>query len=152
MPRGSCGPPRHVVDSALLAAKIAAVRDATARVRAVLPASGDVFIADRTAREIVTLNLFVAIQACLDLAAHWLADAGWDMPATYADVFGALAQHDVIPPELATRLSAAAAFRNLVAHQYGVLDWRRVYALAGSDLGDLDVFCATLAGRARDQQ
>ena len=83
---------------------------------------------------------------------HWLADAGWDMPATYADVFGALAQHDVIPPELATRLSAAAAFRNLVAHQYGVLDWRRVYALAGSDLGDLDVFCATLAGRARDQQ
>ena len=152
MPRGSCGPPRHVVDSALLAAKIAAVRDATARVRAVLPASGDVFIADRTAREIVTLNLFVAIQACLDLAAHWLADAGWDMPATYADVFGALAQHDVIPPELATHLPAAAAFRNLVAHQYGVLDWRRVYALAGSDLGDRDVFCATLAARARDQQ
>jgi len=142
-----------VVDSALLAAKIAAVRDATARVRAVRPASADVFIADRTAREIVTLNLLVAIQACLDLAAHWLADAGWDMPATYADVFGALAQHDVIPPELATGLSAAAAaFRNLVAHQYGVLDGRRVYALAGSDLGDLDVFCATLAGRARDQQ
>jgi len=141
-----------VVDSALLAAKIAAVRDATARVRAVLPASADAFIVNRTAREIVTLNLIVAIQACLDLAAHWLADAGWDMPATYADVFGALARHDVIPPELATRLSAAAAFRNLVAHQYGVLDWRRVYALAGLDLGDLDVFCATLAGRARDQQ
>lgn len=151
MPRESCAPPRPVVDSALLAAKIAAARDATARVRAVLPASADAFIADRTAREVVTLNLFVAIQACLDLAAHWLADAGWDMPGTYADVFAALARHAVIPRELATRLAAASAFRNLVARQYGALDWRRVYALAASDLVDVDAFCATLADRARDQ-
>lgn len=151
MPRGSYAPPRPVVDSALLAAKVATARDATARVRAVLPASTEAFIADRTAREVVTLNLFVAIQACLDLAAHWLADAGWEMPATYADVFGALARHGVIPSDLATRLAGAAAFRNLIAHQYGVLDWRRVYALAASDLGDLDGFCVTLADRAREQ-
>ena len=144
MPRGSCALP-PVVDNALVAVKIAAVRDATARVRAVLPASADTFIADRTAREVVTLNLLVAIQARLDLAAHWLSDAGWDMPATYADVFGALAQHGVIPRDLATRLAGAAAFRNLVAHQYGVLDWRRVHALAVSDLGNLDAFCAVLA-------
>jgi uncharacterized protein YutE (UPF0331/DUF86 family) len=148
VPPGSCAPPQPAVDSALLAAKIAAVRDATARVRAVLPNSADVFAADRTVREVVTLNLFVAIQACLDLAAHWLADAGWEMPGTYADVFAALARHGLIPRELATRLAAAAAFRNLVAHQYGALDWRRVYALASSELGDLDVFCATLAKRA----
>ena len=90
----------------------------------------------------LTLNLFVAIQACLDLAAHWLADAGWEMPGTYADV---------VPSDLATRLAAAAAFRNLVAHQYGVLDWRRVYAPATSNLGDLDTFCAALPGRAGDQ-
>ena len=151
MPRESCASPRPVVDSALLAAKIATTRDATARVRTVLPASVDAFLADRTAREVVTLNRFVAVQACLDLAAHWLADAGWAMPGTYADVFAALAQHAVIPGELATRLAAAAAFRNLVAHQYGALDWRCVYAFAASDLGDLDAFCATLADRARNR-
>ena len=137
-----------MVDRALLAAKIAAVRDATARVRAVLPASAEAFIADRTVREVVTLNLLVAIQDCLDLATHWLADAGWDMPETYADVFFALAEHAVIPRELAARLAVAAAVRNLVAHQDGVLDWRRVYTLAASDLGDLDAFCATLADEA----
>lgn len=145
-----CVPPLPpVVDSALLAAKIAAVRDATARVRAVLPEAVEAFIADRTAREVVTLNLFVAIQSCLDLAAHWLADAGWDMPGAYADVFTTLARHAVIPDALAARLAAAAAFRNLVAHQYGVLDWRRVYALATSELGDLDTFCGTLADLTR---
>ena len=69
-------------------------------------------------------------------------------PDVYADVFAALADHSVIPSEMATPLAAAAASRNLVAHQYGALDWGRVYALATSDLGDLDAFCATLAGRA----
>jgi len=147
VPTECCAPP-PVVDRALLADKIAAVRDATGRVRSVLPASVDAFIADRTAREVVTLNLLIAIQDCLDLATHWLADAGWDMPETYGDVFFALAGHAVIPRELATRLASTAAFRNLVAHQDGALDWRRVYALASSDLGDLDAFCATLADRA----
>ncbi len=140
-----------MVDRALVAAKIAAVRDATARVRAVLPASLEAFVTDRTAREVVTLNIFVAIQDCLDLAAHWLADAGWDMPGTYADVFTALAGHDIVPHELAARLGAAAAFRNLVAHQYGILDWRRVHALATSDLADLEAFCAILADRVRNR-
>ena len=140
-----------MVDSALLATKIAVVRDATTRIRAVLPASAEAFGADRTVREVVTLNLFVAIQACLDLAAHWLADAGWQMPGNYADVFAALAEHGVIPSELGTRLASAAAFRDLVAHQYGVLDWRRVHALAASDLEDLDAFCAALARGARGQ-
>ena len=49
-------PPLRVVDSALLAAKIAAVRDATDRVRTVLPATVDAFTADGTAREVVTLD------------------------------------------------------------------------------------------------
>jgi uncharacterized protein YutE (UPF0331/DUF86 family) len=141
-----------VVDKALLAAKIAAVRDATARVRSVLPASAEAFVADRTAREVAVLNIFVAIQDCLDMAAHWLSDAGVQVPGSYADVFQALGHHGIIFPELATRLTAAAAFRNLVAHQYAVLDWRRVYALAGSNLDDLDAFCAALAERARGER
>ena len=82
-----------MVDRALVAAKVAAVRDAIDRVRAVLPSSLDAFIADRTAREVVTLNLMIAIQDCLDLATHWLADPGWNMPETYGDVFVALAEH-----------------------------------------------------------
>ncbi len=126
-----------MVDSALVATRIAAVRDAAARVRSILPPSEDAFAADRTAREVVTLNLFIAIQGCLDLAAHWLADAGWNVPGTYADVFGALAEHDVIPRALGVRLASAAAFRNLVAHQYSALDWGRVHALSSAGLADL---------------
>jgi uncharacterized protein YutE (UPF0331/DUF86 family) len=62
-----------VVDKTILASKIAAVRDAAARIRSVLPADATVFVADRTTREVVVLNLFVALQECVSLAAHWLA-------------------------------------------------------------------------------
>jgi len=72
-----------VVDKTLLATKIAAVRDAVARIRSVLPDDVAVFVADRTTREVVVLNLFVALQECVSLAAHWLADEWLDVPQGY---------------------------------------------------------------------
>jgi uncharacterized protein YutE (UPF0331/DUF86 family) len=137
-----------VVDRALLASKVAAVRDAVARVREVLPPGVDSFQADRTAREIVVLNVFVALQECLSLATHWLADEGWSVPENYRDVFLSLGERDVLPRELAVRLGAASGFRNLVAHQYGVLDWRRVHEIASVHVDDLLLFCEALAAKA----
>jgi uncharacterized protein YutE (UPF0331/DUF86 family) len=137
-----------VVDRAILAARIAAVRDAVARVRSTFPPSAETFLQERTAREVVTLNLYVAIQNCLDLAAHWLADGIWDVPGSYAEMFAALADHGVVDHALAQWLAAASGLRNLIAHQYGALDYRRVHAMASTGLADLEAFCAALAARA----
>jgi uncharacterized protein YutE (UPF0331/DUF86 family) len=140
-----------MVDDAVLAAKIAAVSDAVQRIRDVLPPTVERFRSDRTAREVVTLNLFVALQECLALAAHWLADARWTVPASYGDVFIALADHGVIDRDLATRLMAAAGLRNLIAHLYGAIDFDRIYAIASEDLGDLLTFCRVIAGRSGER-
>ena len=140
-----------MVDEPLLAAKVAAVRDAVARIREVLPPDRAQFVADRTVREVVILNLFVAVQDCLSIATHWLADEGWSVPSGYRDVFVALADHSVVSHELADRMAAAAGLRNLVAHRYGVLDWERVHAIASEDVDDLLEFCAEVAGKARDE-
>jgi uncharacterized protein YutE (UPF0331/DUF86 family) len=137
-----------VVDKTLLAAKVAAIRDAVQRIRAVLPLDRETFISDRTAREIVTLNLFVALQECLSLATHWLADEGWDIPQSYRDVLRTLGEREVIPRELAARLASASGLRNLIAHQYGVLDWARIHQIALTALDDLLAFCEALARRA----
>ena len=51
----------------------------------------------------------------------------------------------MIPRDLAERLAAAAGFRNLVAHQYGVIDPARVHAIASAELGDLLDFCRTVS-------
>lgn len=138
-----------MVDKAVLAKKLATVRDAVARIGAILPSTAEEFHADRTAREVVTLNLFIALQDSIALATHWLADAGWDVPQSYGEVFTVLAEHEVLDAELASRLRAAAGLRNLIAHQYGALDFDRLFAFASSKLDDLQRFCEELARRAQ---
>ena len=134
-----------MVDRTIAAAKVAAIRDAVDRIRRTLPPDPRVFEADRTVREVVILNLFVALQETVSLATHWLADAGLDVPGSYREIFLALAGRGTIPRELAQRLASAAGFRNLVAHQYGVLDPLRVHAMAASELGDLLAFCEVVS-------
>ena len=137
-----------MVDRTLLAKKVAAIRDATERICSILPRDLDDFQNDRTIREVVALNLFVALQGCIDLASHWVSDAGWDVPPSYRELFVLLATHRVLEPELANRLVTASGFRNLVAHQYGALDWKRVYEVARHGTNDIDAFCAALAQQA----
>jgi uncharacterized protein YutE (UPF0331/DUF86 family) len=134
-----------VVDAGIVAAKVGAIRDAVGRVRQVLPRDAAAFEADRTAREVVVLNVFVALQETVSLATHWLADAGLDVPASYREIFLALADREKMPRDLAERLASAAGFRNLIAHQYGVLDPVRVHAMASRELGDLLDFCIVVS-------
>lgn len=79
------------------------------------------------------------------LAAHSLADSGAEVPAGYRELFLALAKDGVLDASLAQRLAAASGLRNLVAHQYGVLDWNRIYEIASSHLDDLPIYCEALA-------
>ena len=139
-----------MIDHVILARRVAAVRDAAERIREVLPAQIEAFVADRSAREIVTLNLFVALQECLSLASHWLADEGWEVPGTYAQVFRALAERGVLDRDLAVRMAAAAGLRNLIAHRYGTLDWTRIHDVASHRIEDLLRFCDVLADAAVD--
>ncbi len=138
-----------MVDAAVLARKVSAIRDAVDRIRDVVPETTAAFLTDRTAREVVTLNLFLALQETIGLATHWLADEGVAVPDTYGDVFPTLAERGVIDAALGDRLRAAAGLRNLVAHQYGVLDFTRVHAVARAELHDLLAFCDQLAARVR---
>jgi len=139
-----------MVDEAILAEKIASVRDAVARIREVLPPERESFRADRTVREVVILNLFVALQDCLSLAAHWLSDAGLDVPQSYAQVLLRLGERGVVAPDLAARLAAASGLRNLVAHRYGALDWDRIHEVASTRLDDLLAFCEALARKVSE--
>lgn len=134
-----------MIESTIVARKIAALRDAVARIRDVLPEDVDEFVRDRTIREVVALNLFVALQETIALATHWLSDAGGTVPSSYRELFTSLSDTGALDPELAQRLADAAGFRNLFAHRYGVLDWGRVHTIAGSGPTDLEAFAAAVA-------
>ncbi len=139
-----------VVDKAVLARKVAAIRDAVGRIQDMLPPTVEAFTADRTVREVVTFNLFLALQDAISLAAHWLADEGVVVPESYGELFASLGSAGVLEVALAERLRAAAGLRNLVAHQYGVLDFSRVFHIARDNVRDLLEFSQQLSLRVSD--
>lgn len=140
-----------MVDEVVLAGKLTAIRDAVGRIASVLPATQEAFRSDRTVREVVILNLFTALQDSIALATHWLADAGCAVPKSYGEVFSALGELGVLERDLSLRLRSAAGLRNLIAHQYGVVDIDRIFEIATSGRQDLLDFCEQLARKARDQ-
>jgi uncharacterized protein YutE (UPF0331/DUF86 family) len=133
-----------VVERDVVAAKVGAIRAAVARIRTKLPSSRDAFLRDADVREIVALNLFVAVQEALDLAAHWLADEGLAPPQTFRDTFRSLGESGALPATVAAKMEQAAGLRNLIAHRYGQLDWELVYGAVSDDVAVLEDFCAAL--------
>jgi uncharacterized protein YutE (UPF0331/DUF86 family) len=79
----------------------------------------------------------VAIEACIDLAYHVIADAGWIPADSARGAFLRLAEHQVIDTDLAGRLGLAAGLRNILVHEYAEVDLTILAAAARDGLADL---------------
>lgn len=108
----------------------------------------DEFLAAPKDRDLALFYLFLAIQECIDLAAHWVADAGWQPPDDAGSTFDVLAARTAIPAADAVQLRAATGLRNRIAHGYAMLDYRRVHAEATAGIPVLRRFLDAVARAA----
>jgi uncharacterized protein YutE (UPF0331/DUF86 family) len=84
----------------------------------------------------------------MDLAAHWVADAGWPAPPDASSTFDLLARNGAIDSGLAGEFRAAAGLRTRIAHGYGNLDHDRLHAELMQGIPELRRFLAAVAGAA----
>lgn len=103
---------------------------------------------DAASRDLAAFYLFLAIQECIDLAAHWVADDGLAPPEDAASAFDILAERGFIEPKAADALRAAAGLRNRIAHGYSDVDHERVHAEAKEGLQSLRAFLLAVAKTA----
>jgi uncharacterized protein YutE (UPF0331/DUF86 family) len=89
--------------------------------------------------------LHIAAEAIFDIGHHILAGRGLDVPATYREVLPALARAGVIDPALLVRLEGLAGLRNILVHDYAVVESPRLWQLLDDRLGDLHAIYAALA-------
>ncbi len=106
------------------------------------------FFTDIKRRDLATFYLFLAIQDCLDLASHWVSDAGWPPPSDAAEAFDCLADHGAIDRELATSMRAATGLRNRIAHGYASVNHDRLFKEYGEGSGALKKFLNLVAEAA----
>lgn len=132
----------------LVAAKAGRARGWLNDASALMSGPADRFLADAKGRDLALFYLFLAIQECIDLAAHWVADEGWGEPDDAGSAFDILADRQLIPRETAGALRAATGLRNRIAHGYAMLDYPRVHREAQQGIPALRDFLAVVTTAA----
>jgi uncharacterized protein YutE (UPF0331/DUF86 family) len=86
-----------------------------------------------------------AIQACSDLVQH-IATRDFDFAGVASkEAIRVLGQEEVIDEETMNTLVAAVGFRNVLAHEYGRVDYVEVYQTLQSGLEVYDAFSRQIA-------
>ena len=130
--------------------KLESLRRCLQRVSDKCPGDAATLTRDLDAQDIVALNLTRAVQICVDIAAHLIAELNEPPPNTMGEAFDGLAREEIITPELATRMKRAVGFRNIAVHNYEAINWEIVFAICQKHLVDFRQFAAACADRLID--
>jgi len=95
---------------------------------------------DWKTQRIVERTLHLAIETCMDIADHIVADRRLPVPETAAATFEILGEAQVLPAPLAASLAKMVGFRNILVHDYAKLDASIVVRVLRTDLQDLQRF------------
>jgi uncharacterized protein YutE (UPF0331/DUF86 family) len=132
----------------LVRRKVAEALSRIAEAEEMLAKLGEEFLGDKRAKDLASFYLFLAIQDCIDLASHWVADDDWGPADDAASAFDILADHRAIDRDLAERMREAVGLRNLIAHGYSLVDHARIQREYTAGIANLRRFLAATADKA----
>jgi uncharacterized protein YutE (UPF0331/DUF86 family) len=134
-----------VVRAEVAGQKIARAEAWLREVEDLLAVSAEQLAADRKRADLASFYLFLAIQEAIDLAAHWLADAGWPPADDVGSTFDTLAAKAAISVEIAAGMRSIVRVRNRIAHGYTTVDHPRIQAEAPAGIATLRSFLSAVA-------
>jgi len=88
-------------------------------------------------------SLQESIEACCDIGQYIIAEKEFEKPESYSEIFKILKEEEIIEKELAQNLIKMAKFRNLLVHQYGEIDKKKVYEIVNQNLENIEKFLKT---------
>lgn len=132
-------------DPLVVGAKLAVLEEAVVFLREAASMTPDAFAEDRRTFRAAERYLQLAAEAVFDIGAHVIASLGFDRPQRYSDIIPTLRAHGVVSAETSEALTDLAGFRNLLVHDYGRVDRRRVHRFLETRLGDFRRFAAEVA-------
>ena len=133
-----------MVDGDLILAKVGLVRKHLTRVEAKAKTDLKTLLEDLDRQESIAFNLQLAIQNCVDIAAHIIAEEGYGVPGAASELFYLLQENGYLSADLTEKMIGAVGFRNLIVHEYGKMDLTRMFEVAQQDAKDLNDSLATI--------
>lgn len=133
-----------MVERDLIMAKAGAVQKRLRRVEEKRGPDVETFLKDLDRQDIVSFNLQLAIQNCIDIAAHIVSEEGMGVPGSINEMFYLLEQNRYLSDELTEKMVKAAGFRNLLVHEYGKIDLKQVFEIVHRQIGDLNEYLISI--------
>lgn len=136
-----------MVSKRVLSAKCNAIEHHLARIREKRQVDLDLFLKDLDRQESILFNFHIAIQNCIDIAAHVVSEKELGIAGSTNELFYLLEENGIIDHGLTERLVRAVGFRNLIVHEYGKVDLEIVYRAAWESIEDLREFMRAIVER-----
>ena len=140
-----------MVDRDLLLTKVGAVRRHLDRAQRKCDTDLPSFLSDLDRQESVLFNIQLAIQSCIDIAAHIVSEEGLGVPGSTSEMFYLLQENNYLGPQLTEKMVKAVGFRKLIVHAYTKLDLVQAYEIARKDIMDLNEFLKTIVQMANER-
>jgi uncharacterized protein YutE (UPF0331/DUF86 family) len=85
-------------------------------------------------------GLQLSIQALMDVGNHILAAIGENQIEDYVDIIDKLGEKNIIPNEFAQQIRGMAGLRNILVHEYAMVDLTKIYDIVQNRLDDFRNF------------
>ena len=133
-----------MVDTDLVLAKAGSVKRHLNRIFEKRDITLGTFLKDIDIQESILFNIQMAVQNCIDIAAHIISDEGFGVPGSTNEMFYLLEENGYLDNEITENMVKAVGLRNLVVHEYSKIDLERIFEVAQKDITDLNEYLRSI--------
>jgi len=133
-----------LVDKDLILAKASSVKRHLRRIEEKRNIDLNIFLKDIDRQESILFNLQMAIQNCIDIAAHIISDEGLGVPGSTNEMFYLLEENGYLDHDITEKMVKAVGFRNLIVHEYVKIELDQVFEIALKDIKDLNEYLKSI--------
>ncbi len=97
-------------------------------------------------QDILSVNLERAVQLCVDIGTHIIAQTDHPAPSSFGETFEVLEKMGILDAHTTTRMKKAVGFRNVAVHTYQQINWEIVFHICHKDVDDFTRFAKQING------
>ena len=133
-----------MVDKDLVLSKASSVKRHLNRIKEKRDIDLQTFLKDLDRQESILFNLQMAIQNCIDIAAHIISEEGVGVPGSTNEMFYLLEDNGYISVDITEKMVKAVGFRNFIVHEYGKVELKQVFEVAKKEIQDLEKYLLSI--------
>ena len=133
-----------MVDKDLVLSKASSVKRHLNRIKEKRDIDLQTFLKDLDRQESILFNLQMAIQNCIDIAAHIISEEGVGVPGSTSEMFYLLEDNGYISVDITEKMVKAVGFRNFIVHEYGKVELKQVFEVAKKEIEDLEKYLLSI--------